>query len=106
MRSSIVCAKDSKLLIIGSNGLIGRSVTQSISAQMPDSKVFDISYCRRLYPQVNAKLIEGKEIDGAQVIFCGGKGGFGLSEEEAELQLRDFSFLCDLLASQIGRAHV
>jgi len=94
MRTSCIETQQGKLFIIGSNGLIGSWLEKELLREFKsETATQQWQYTSRNYAEVNTRLIERCRRD-SEVVFCGGAGGFSITQESYKQQEEDFEYLC------------
>ena len=90
MRTSSIETNRGRLFIVGSNGLIGSQLEKELLREFKgEGATQQWQYASRDYAEVNASLID-KFKSSSEVIFCGGAGGFSITEESYKQQEEDF----------------
>ena len=94
MRTSCIETQQGKLFIIGSNGLIGSWLEKELLREFKrETATQQWQYTSRDYAQVNTRLIERCRRD-SEVVFCGGAGGFSITQESYKQQDEQFEYFC------------
>ena len=94
MRTSCIETQQGKLFIIGSNGLIGSWLEKELLREFKrETATQQWQYTSRDYAQVNTRLIEKCRRD-SEVVFCGGAGGFSITQESYKQQDEQFEYFC------------
>lgn len=97
MESTLLCSPSRDWLIVGSNGSIGSELTGALLSSIPGNDLLSAA-CRvhphQAYPEHALALLRTRRGHRPlRLLFCGGKGGFSLTQENAARQhevLRDF----------------
>ena len=94
MRTSCIEACQRKLFIIGSNGLIGSWLEKELLREFNgEAAIQQWQYASRDYAEVNTKLMAKCKCN-SEVVFCGGAGGFSITQESYKQQEEDFEYFC------------
>ena len=94
MRTSCIETQQGKLFIVGSNGLIGSWLEKELLREFKSEAVTQQwEYASRDYAEVNTRLIGGCR-RGSEVVFCGGAGGFSITQESYKQQEEEFEYFC------------
>ena len=94
MRTSRIETCQGGLFIVGSNGLIGSWLEEELLRELKgQAATQQWQYASRDYAEVNTGLMDKFE-SSSEVIFCGGVGGFSITQESYKLQEEDFEYFC------------
>ena len=94
MRTSCIETQQGRLFIVGSNGLIGSWLEKELLREFKSEAVTQQwEYASRDYAEANTGLI-GRCRRGSEVVFCGGAGGFSITEESYKQQEEEFECFC------------
>ena len=94
MRTSCIETQQGKLFIIGSNGLIGSWLEKELAREFKgEIATQHWQYASRDYAEANTRLIERYRRD-SEVVFCGGAGGFSITQESYKQQDEQFEYFC------------
>ncbi len=103
MKTTFIEAQGVRLFVIGSNGLIGSWLEKEILRKLRTrATVQSWEYQSKDYAELNPALLQ--RLEGRnEVVFCGGSGGFSITEDACERQRKEFSRFCKSLAEEYIR---
>ena len=94
MRTSCIETRQGTVFIVGSNGLIGSWLEKELLCELKtEATTHRWQYASRDYAEVNTSLIDTFKSSN-EVIFCGGAGGFSITQESQKHQEEDFESFC------------